>query len=105
MFHVPDEGHVENVIRALFSLEELSQMGLPDFPIAKKDFINTAHMTVDSVERDMETDSHQVPEHVVEGVEKRVGEGGEMVTGNMRRFVFYGGLDEAWDYISDLTSH
>lgn len=97
-----DEGHVAKMIRALFSLE---QLGLPagDFPIAKKDFVKIAHMAVDSVEKALEPDGNKMPEAVAQAMTKRVGQGGEMVMMNQIRWVFYGGLDKAWDYVPDLS--
>ncbi|KAL7623787.1 hypothetical protein AAE478_005340 [Parahypoxylon ruwenzoriense] len=98
----PDEGHVVKVIRALFSLEQLSESLPSDFPIMKKDFFNIAHMAVDTVETAIKPDGHKMPADVSDAIEEQVGEGGEMVTGNMKRFVFYGGLDKAWDFVPDL---
>lgn len=96
-----DEGHVVKLIRALFSLEQLGETA-PDFPIAKRDFAKIAHMTLDSVERACETDGHKMPENMIKAVVKEVGQGGEMVVSNMMRWVFYGGLDKAWEYVPDL---
>jgi hypothetical protein len=98
-----DEGHVAKLIRALFSLEQLSEPA-SDFPIAKRDFVKIAHMTLDSVERAFEVDGHNMPEKVAEAVVKQVGQGGEMVKSNMMRWVFYGGRDKAWDYVPDLET-
>lgn len=98
-----DEGHVAKVMRALYSLEKLGEVG-SDFPIAKEDFVKIAHMTVDSVERAIEADGHRMPESVAEGVTKNVGLGGNMVVDNMIRWVFYGGLDRAWQYVPDLET-
>jgi len=101
-----DEGHVSKLIRALFSLEHLTDTGA-DLPIAKKDFPKIAHMAVDSVERALETDGHRMPDQVAEGVAKEVGIGGEMVAANMQRWVFYGGLETTWQFIpdSEVSAH
>ena len=96
-----DEGHVVKLIRSFFTLESLGETA-EDFPIKKKDFLKIAHMAVDSVERAFETDGHRMPEKVAEGVVKQVGQGGEMVKWNMMRWVFYGGLNKAWEYVPDL---
>ncbi|OCK72798.1 hypothetical protein K432DRAFT_430891 [Lepidopterella palustris CBS 459.81] len=97
-----DEGHAAKLIRALYSLEQLGEPG-PDFPIAKRDFFKVAHMAMDSIERAFdEINGNKVPENIAEGVVKRVGHGGNMVVGNMTRWVFYGGLPGAWDYVPNL---
>lgn len=97
-----DEGHAVKLIRALYSLEQLDEPE-PGFPIAKKDFLNIAHMAMDSIERAFgETDGNKLPKAVAEDVVQRVGHGGEMVVNNMTRWVFYGGLPKAWDHVSNL---
>ena len=96
-----DEGHVVKLIRALFSLEQLSET-VSGFPIAKRDFAKIAHMALDSVERAFETDGHKMPENITEAILKEVGQGGEMVVSNMKRWVYYGGLEKAWKYVPDL---
>lgn len=96
-----DEGHAVKLIRALFSLEQLGETAT-DFPIAKKDFVKIAHMALDSIERAFETDNHKIPENTSEPMVKQESQGGEMVRGNMMRWVFYGGLDTAWDQKADL---
>ncbi|RDW58255.1 oxidoreductase AflY [Coleophoma cylindrospora] len=97
-----DEGHAAKLIRSLWSLEQLSDPA-PDFPIAKKDFLKIAHLSMDSIERAFdETDGHKMPKHVAETVAKNIGVGGEMVSNNMTRWVFYGGLDKAWEIIPEL---
>ena len=95
-----DEGHVVKLIRALFSLEQLGET-VSGFPIAKSDFVKIAHMAVDSVERAFEPEGHNMPENVADAVIKQVGQGGEMVVTNMVRWVFYGGLEKAWQYVPD----
>lgn len=98
-----DEGHAVKLVRALFSLEEL---GEPDgeFPIAKGDFLKIAHMSMDSIERAFEPGGNKISKEIAKGVMSRVGFGGEMVVDNMTRWVFYGGLDEAWDFVPDSIS-
>ncbi|MCJ1436258.1 hypothetical protein MMC27_005636 [Xylographa pallens] len=96
-----DEGHAAKLIRSLFSLEKLSETA-PDFPIVKSDFAKIAHMAMDSIERAFETGGHKMPENVAEATVQKIGHGGEMVVSNQIRWVFYGGLDRAWDYVPDL---
>ena len=96
-----DEGHAVKLIRALFSVEQLGETE-SNFPIAKRDFTKIAHMALDSIEKAFEAGGSKMSEEVAKAVIKRVGHGGEMVKNNMTRWVFYGGLDKAWDYIPDL---
>ncbi|KAA8644076.1 questin oxidase family protein [Aspergillus tanneri] len=94
-----DEGHAAKLIRALYSLEQLDDP-TPGFPITKHDFFQIAHMGMDSIERALhKTEGNKVPEETAAGVVKRVGRGGDMLVGNMTRWVFYGGLPKAWDYV------
>lgn len=96
-----DEGHAVKLMRALYALEEL-ELG-PDFPIAKGDFFQIAHMGMDSIERAVgKEDGNLVSEEVAAGVLERVGRGGEMVVGNMTRWVFYGGLPNAWRHVPEV---
>ncbi|KAL8792216.1 MAG: hypothetical protein Q9195_005172 [Heterodermia aff. obscurata] len=95
-----DEGHVVKLIRALFSIEQLGETE-PGFPIGKRDVIKIAHIAMDSVERAFEAGGSKLSEEVAEAVIKRVGNGGEVVKNNMTRWVFYGGLEKAWDYVPD----
>ncbi|KAJ5199844.1 hypothetical protein N7472_005048 [Penicillium cf. griseofulvum] len=92
-----DEGHAVKLLRALYALEPL-ELG-PGFPINKSDFFKIAHMGIDSIERAMEEGGNHVPKEVAAGVLQRVGRGGEMVVGNMTRWVFYGGLPNAWRHV------
>ena len=98
-----DEGHAAKLVRAVYACEQLGDTE-PGIPISRADFIKIAHMGMDSIERAHEADGSKIPEKVAQGVVKRVGHGGEMVLGNMTRWVFYGGLDKAWDFIPDLDS-
>ncbi|KAM0795828.1 hypothetical protein BDR22DRAFT_882871 [Usnea florida] len=89
-----DEGHVAKLIRALFSLEQVSEP-VSEFPIVKGDFVKIAYMALDSVERALQTNGHKMPEYVAEAVIKKVGQGGELVVNNIKRWVFYDGLNKA----------
>ncbi|KAI1667291.1 Oxidoreductase AflY [Pyrenophora tritici-repentis] len=93
-----DEGHAAKLARSLFSLEKLHDVP-PNFPIAKKDFFKIAHMAIDSIERAVEVDGNKMPQHVADAIAESIGEGGEMVARNQMRWVFYGGLEKAWDYV------
>lgn len=96
-----DEGHAVKLMRALYALEEL-ELG-PNFPIAKRDFFQIAHMGMDSIERALgKEDGNQVSEEVAAATLQRVGRGGEMVVGNMTRWVFYGGLPNAWRHVPEV---
>jgi hypothetical protein len=96
-----DEGHVVKLMRALFSLEQLDEPAT-NFPIAKADFIKLAHMAVDSTEDALQPGGHNMPEALAQNIIKDVGKGGEMVVGNMMRWVFYGGVENAWRFVPDL---
>lgn len=59
-------------------------------------------MRIDSIERAMtEEDGKHVTKEIAAGVLQRVGRGGEMVAGNMTRWVFYGGLPNAWRHVPE----
>jgi len=98
-----DEGHVAKLIRALYSVEQLGEVCVPHFPIQKKHLIKIAHMALDSAERAERPGGHQLPETVVQDVASRMGFGSEMVTDNMKRYVFYGGLEGSWAFIPSLN--
>lgn len=98
-----DEGHAVKLIRALFSLEQLGDTA-PGFPLKKSEFVKIAHMAMDSIESALEKNGHKMPEKLTESVTKNVGQGGEMVASNMMRWVFYGGLSNAWNFVPDLQT-
>ncbi|PWY71769.1 hypothetical protein BO94DRAFT_476313 [Aspergillus sclerotioniger CBS 115572] len=98
-----DEGHAAKLVRALYSLEALPEPA-PGFPLNKGDFLTIAHMVMDSIEMAFEADGPQVPQSVSEGIRDRLGPGAGMVVDNMRRWVFYGGLEGAWDRRPDLRT-
>ncbi|KAL2020282.1 hypothetical protein VTK56DRAFT_8606 [Thermocarpiscus australiensis] len=94
-----DEGHAAKLMRALYCTERLGEPA-PGFPIARADLIKIAHMAMDSVEMAFdEADGHKLPPPVSQAVMQRVGRGGEMVVNNMTRWVFYGGLENAWNHV------
>ncbi|KAJ5953292.1 hypothetical protein N7454_000188 [Penicillium verhagenii] len=98
-----DEGHAAKLIRSLYALEQLDLA--PGFPIAKQDFFLIAHMGMDSIERAMDPDDgNHVSKEMAAGVVKRVGRGGDMVVANMTRWVFYGGLPNAWRHVPNVKS-
>jgi len=119
-----DEGHVAKVVRALYALERLERDLERDdddgedaegeeeekengLPISREDILKIAHMAVDSAERAFETEGgghHTMPEAVAEAMTQRVGQGGDMVAKNQMRWVFYGGLENAWRYVAELES-
>ncbi|WDK12956.1 hypothetical protein CGRA01v4_04237 [Colletotrichum graminicola] len=93
-----DEGHAAKFVRAMLSLQVLD--GPPaGFPIAKPDLIKVVHMALDSIERAMEPGGSEMPESAAQAVINRIGLGGEMVKNNMVRWVFYNGLEKAWDFV------
>ncbi|OJJ88366.1 questin oxidase family protein [Aspergillus glaucus CBS 516.65] len=98
-----DEGHAAKLVRAFYSLEQLPEPPV-DFPIRKRDILTIAHMTMDSIEGALEADGPKVAEQIAEAVLQRIGRGGKMVVDNMKRWVFYGGLEGAWDNRPDLKT-
>lgn len=48
-----------------------------------------------------EEDGNHVPKEIAAGVLQSVGRGGEMVVGNMTRWVFYSGLPNAWRHVPE----
>jgi hypothetical protein len=97
-----DEGHAVKLIRTLYSLEQHFPEVDCDLPIAKSDFIKIAHMSMDSIEGAMEPGGSTIQKDRSEAIVKNIGLGGEMVRNNMKRWVFYGGLPHAWDFVPDL---
>lgn len=96
-----DEGHAAKLVRALWCIEQLGEPA-PGFPIAKADLIKIAHMGMDSIELAFdEANGNRLPAAAPE-IMARVGYGGEMVVDNMTRWVYYGGLERAWDHIREV---
>ncbi|CAI7591636.1 unnamed protein product [Penicillium glandicola] len=96
-----DEGHVAKVVRALYSLDQLCDP-VSGFPLEKGDFFKIAHMAVDSTEEAFQPGGHNMPGAVRDGIMQNVGKGGDMVVNNMTRWVFYGGLEKAWQFVAGL---
>jgi oxidoreductase AflY len=98
-----DEGHAVKLVRALYSTEQLGEPPA-GFPIARKDLLLIAHMGMDSIEMAFdEVTPNRLPA-AAPSVMERVGAGGEMVVNNMTRWVFYSGLEKAWDHIPELKN-
>ncbi|KAF2475849.1 uncharacterized protein BDR25DRAFT_379416 [Lindgomyces ingoldianus] len=98
-----DEGHVAKLIRSLYALEQLDETTMmPELPIRKPDFVKIAHMVLDSTERLANSNSSMLPDKVADAIASQVGLGGEMVVNNRKRWVFYCGLDQAWQFFPDL---
>jgi hypothetical protein len=99
-----DEGHAVKLLRALRCTEQLGEPA-PGFPIAKADLIKIAHMAMDSIELAFdETDGNKLPEAISKSVAQKMGHGSEMVTNNMTRWVFYGGLEHAWNHVPNVKN-
>ena len=100
-----DEGHVAKLIRGLYGLEQLDEtIVVPELPIRKPDFVKIAHMVLDSTERLVNPNSSMLPDKVLDAMASQVGLGGEMVVNNRKRWVFYCGLDQAWQFFPDLEA-
>lgn len=99
-----DEGHVVKLIRALYGLGNLEEV--EETPIRKSDGIRIAHMVLDSAERLVDAKdggSSKLPDAVANMISGRVGVGGNMVVDNQRRWVFYCGLEQAWQFFPDIS--
>lgn len=100
-----DEGHVPKLIRGLYGLEQLDETTIvPELPIRKPDFVKIAHMVLDSTERLVNSNSSMLPDKVAHAMASQVGLGGEMVVNNRKRWVFYCGIDQAWQFFPDLEA-
>lgn len=100
-----DEGHAAKLMRALYATVQLAGEPDPGFPITKADLLNIAHMAMDSVEMAFDSKSgNKLPPGIEEATMQRIGSGGEMVVNNMTRWVFYGGLENAWRHVPTLDS-
>lgn len=97
-----DEGHAAKLVRALYSTEQLGEEPPAGLPITRADLLKIAHMGMDSIELAFdETNGNRRPA-AAPGIMARVGHGGEMVVNNMTRWIFYSGLDHAWDHVPEL---
>ncbi|CAK3875106.1 Hypothetical predicted protein [Lecanosticta acicola] len=100
-----DEGHAVKLTRALFALEKhFVDVGSATLPISKADFMKIAHMSMDSIERAMEPGGSLVSEEKRNAVKKQVGHGYEFVLNNQTRWVFYNGLEGAWNSVPALKN-
>ncbi|KAF2800324.1 hypothetical protein K505DRAFT_370324 [Melanomma pulvis-pyrius CBS 109.77] len=98
-----DEGHVAKLIRGLYGLVQLDETAIvPDLPIWRTDFVKIAHMVLDSSERLVNPNGSMLPDKVADAMASQIGLGGEMVVNNRKRWVFYCGVDQAWQFFPDL---
>lgn len=96
-----DEGHVVKLLRALYSSDQLGDTA-DDFPISRAEFLKIAHIAVDSTEDVFKPGGHNMPDDIRVKIMQDVGQGGDMVVNNMKRWVFYGGIETAWNFVPDL---
>jgi hypothetical protein len=94
-----DEGHAAKLMRARLCLKQLAEPVPEGFPIGKADFIRIAHMAMDSIETALEPGGSTMPEEATRAMMENVGRGGEMIARNMKRWVYYNGLESAWQYV------
>lgn len=99
-----DEGHAAKLMRALYALDQYFDEIACELPISKADFIKIAHMAMDSIEEAVKPGGTAMPEQRAKLIVSGIGHGGEMVRDNLVRWVFYGGLDHAWDFVPALAS-
>ncbi|KAF2189042.1 hypothetical protein K469DRAFT_660000 [Zopfia rhizophila CBS 207.26] len=97
-----DDGHTSKLIRALMHAEKVSRpyLGREEFPLAKEDFLQIAHMTMDSVER-MTEPGYRLPENMRKMYVEGLGTGEEVVK-TVVRWVRWAGVEGAWDDIPDM---
>lgn len=97
-----DDGHTSKFIRAVLNAEKVSEpyLGRPEFPLEKNDFLQIAHMCMDSVER-MNEPGYKLPEQIKKLYVERLGVD-EEVARIVCRFVRWCGHEEAWQYFPDL---
>lgn len=95
-----DDGHASKLIRALFALYH-GEEPLDSFPLARKDFLTMAHMTLDSVERMEEPGKQKVPDRITKTIAEEMGQDDEIVR-VMVRWVRWCGVEGAWDEFPDL---
>lgn len=100
----PDDGHTAKLIRALIGARNLSasHTANPELPLAQKDFLQIAHMTMDSVER-MQDPGYKVPEKLSKFYGEALGYEDEVVR-VVARWVRWPGIEGAWDDFPDLEA-
>jgi hypothetical protein len=99
----PDDGHTSKLIRALLNAESVTATyapSNPDLPLQKSDFLQIAHMTMDSVEIMLEPD-YKVPESTRKLYVEFLGNDLE-VAKIVARFVRWCGVEGAWNEFPDL---
>lgn len=101
----PDDGHTSKLIRALLHAYKLSSSSPRyhsngDFPLRPEEFVQIAHMAMDSVERMLEP-GYQIPEAARRLYVERLGVDEEVVK-IVVRFVRWAGVEGAWDDFEDL---
>ena len=100
-----DDGHTCKLIRALINAEEVSApyYGSSGFPLNNGDFLNIAHIVMDSVERMLDPGYFQETEKVKKFAAEGKGQDAEVVA-VIVRWVRWCGIEGAWDDYPDLVS-
>jgi len=100
----PDDGHTAKLIRALLNARDVSLSHLAknnvEFPLKEADFLQIAHMTMDSVERMLEPE-YRLPEKTKKMYVERLGVDEEVVR-IVCRWVRWCGVEGAWEDVPDL---
>ncbi|KAH7355764.1 hypothetical protein BKA66DRAFT_474847 [Pyrenochaeta sp. MPI-SDFR-AT-0127] len=100
----PDDGHTAKLIRALINAERVSgpyiASSSPSFPLRKDDFLQIAHMAMDSVERMLEPE-YKLPETTEKFYIEKLGMDIEAVK-IVCRFVRWCGVEGAWEDVPGL---
>lgn len=100
----PDDGHTVKLIRALINAQDLSAQytssNNPDLPLRHEDFLQIAHIAMDSVERMLEP-GYEMPGNLLTLYRDKFGVDEEVVK-IVARFVRWAGVEESWDGFPDL---
>lgn len=103
-----DEGHAAKLIRGLLVQKSLAipqtSQGKHQVWMNEEDILTVGHMAMDALEVATLPGGSHMPEHVGQAVVERIGKGGEMIKANMQRWVYYGGLEKAWDFVPMAAS-
>ena len=99
-----DDGHTSKIIRALICAKEASEpyIGTPGFPLEVGNFLNIAHIVMDSVERMLDPGYFRETEKVKKFAAEGKGQDAEVVA-VIVRWVRWCGMEGAWDDYPDLV--
>ncbi|PSN59306.1 hypothetical protein BS50DRAFT_641026 [Corynespora cassiicola Philippines] len=101
----PDDGHIAKSARAILHAQNTtaaspSYKGNKDFPMQGKDFLNMAHMLLDSMERTLTSD-FEIPEELKHKYGELAGVPDDVLK-IVARYVQWCGIEGAWKDVPDL---